>query len=355
MNPLLADLAPPHQALLRPADPGGWMPPMLATLSEALPAGAQWLFEPKLDGVRCLAHVGAAGVTLRSRNRNDITGGYPEVASALARQVKADAVLDGELVVLRGGRTSFEAIQERLHVRAPSVELVRRVPVLYYVFDLLQLDGTDLRALPLLVRKALLRVAVRYRRPLRFTAHRLRGAQAVLEAACGRGEEGIIAKVATGRYLPRRSPEWLKVKCVRSEEFVIGGFTPPSGSREALGALLVGQYQEGVLRYAGKVGTGFDVPTLRGLLARLEALETPRAPFTPAPPEPGVRWVRPQLVAQVGYGERTTRGILRHPRFLGLRCDKPARSVVPEVPLAPAGALRPPGRGRWRSRARARR
>lgn len=355
MNPLLAELAPSMRARLRPATGDGWVAPMLATLAADLPPGPQWLFEPKLDGVRCVAHVAGQGVTLRSRNRNDITPSYPEIAAALAGQARADLVVDGELVVLRDGRSSFEAMQERLHVRTPDAALLARVPVLFYAFDLLALDGTDLRGLPLLVRKALLRVAIRFRPPLRFTPHRLRGAQALLDAACARGEEGLIAKVADGRYHSRRSPEWLKVKCVRSEEFVIGGFTPPRGSREALGALLVGQWQDGALRYAGKVGTGFDTGTLRRLLVRLEALEAMRCPFTPVPGEPGVRWVRPRLVAQVGYGERTSRGILRHPRFLGLRTDKPASEVHPEVPLAPVEALTPRVRGGWRSRGRARR
>lgn len=355
MNPLLAELAPLMRARLRPASGDGWVTPMLATLADGLPPGPQWLFEPKLDGVRCVAHVGQQGVTLRSRNRNDITPSYPEIVAALAGQARADVVIDGELVVLRDGRSSFEAMQERLHVRVPSAELIARVPVLLYAFDLLALDGSDLRGLPLLLRKALLRVAIRFRPPLRFTPHRLRGAQALLDAACARGEEGLIAKVADGRYLSRRSPEWLKVKCVRSEEFVIGGFTPPRGSREALGALLVGQWQDGELRYAGKVGTGFDTGTLRRLLARLETLEAVRCPFTPEPGEPGVRWVRPRLVAQVGYGERTSRGILRHPRFLGLRTDTPATEVHPEVPFAPVQERTSRGRGAWRSRGRARR
>jgi len=208
------------------------------------------------------------------------------------------------------------------------------VPVFLYVFDLPRHDGHDLRPLPLRERKARLRRALRFADPVRLNPHRNgEHGEEVYRQACEKGLEGVIAKRADSPYHGGRSRDWLKLKCHAEQELVIGGFTGPKGSRTEFGALLVGYYEDGVLRYAGKVGTGFDHATLRELGARLRELEQPESPFEPFKPvPPGTRWARPELVGQVGFAEWTRDGRLRHPRYIGLREDKPAREVVREVP-----------------------
>ena len=208
------------------------------------------------------------------------------------------------------------------------------MPVYYYVFDIPRLDGEDLRPLPLRERKARLRRALEFQGPIRFNPHRKgEHGEELFREACQKGLEGVIAKRADSPYTGKRSRDWLKLKCHGEQELVIGGFTAPKGSRTDFGALLVGYNEDGALRYAGKVGTGFDHETLRELGARLRELEADGSPFPPFKPiPPGTRWVRPELVAQIGFAEWTRDGRLRHPRFLGLRDDKPARDVVREVP-----------------------
>jgi ATP-dependent DNA ligase len=180
----------------------------------------------------------------------------------------------------------------------------------------------------LLDRKKVLRDVVWYDDPIHFTPYRTTGSAAMYREACAKGAEGILAKRAESRYTSGRSTEWLKIKCVHQQEFVIGGYTDPQGSREHLGALLVGYYDNGVLRYAGKVGTGYDRGTLAMLNRRLASLHRRTSPFAPGPVPAGtVQWVTPKLVAQIGFGEWTEAGLLRHPRFLGLRDDKTAREV----------------------------
>lgn len=198
----------------------------------------------------------------------------------------------------------------------------------YYAFDLLRLDGRDTRQLPLRVRKSLLRRALTFRTPLRLTSHRNAGGAELLAEACGRGWEGLIAKRADGPYRTRRSTDWLKLKCAQGQEFVIGGFTEPAGSRVGLGALLLGHYDGDRLRYAGKVGTGFDRRTLLALRERLDGMRRDTSPFAGAVREARAGWVKPELVAQIGFTEWTRDGMLRHPRFLGLREDKRPRDVV---------------------------
>jgi len=314
---------------------------MLATLSQELPRGVGWVFEPKFDGIRCLARIAGGRAELWSRNRKRLTASFPEITAALEDRDLPDMWLDGELVAMRGRRHSFGLMQQRVHVQAPSAELVRAVPVRYWLFDLLHFENQDLTLLPLTSRKELLRQGVPYAAPVHFTPHWMKGAEARFRAACGRGEEGLITKRALSAYHSRRSREWLKVKCARSEEFVVGGFTAPRGTRVALGALLVGQYVGGKLRFAGKVGTGFDTATLRQLLEALEEVEIPHSPFDPpAGAEPGVRWVEPRMVVQVAFGERTRDGRLRHPRFLGIRTDKRPEEARPERTVRPRRAAR---------------
>jgi DNA ligase D-like protein (predicted ligase) len=215
-------------------------------------------------------------------------------------------------------------------------EVARRtgVEVFLYLFDVVHLAGHDTRALPLRSRKALLRRVLSFDGPVRFLTHRNRAGKESFRAACAGGLEGIIGKRADSPYRGARSRDWLKFKCIAEQELVIGGFTAPKGSRTDFGALLVGYYDDGGLRYAGKVGTGFDQPTLRDLGSRLRELERDAPPFADEvkPRPPGVHWVRPDLVAQIAFAEWTRDGRLRQPRYLGLRQDKPARDVVRERP-----------------------
>jgi len=209
------------------------------------------------------------------------------------------------------------------------------VPVTYYIFDVLWADGTDLRPLPLLERKRHLHDLLSFGGPLRYTEHRVRDGEQYYVEACRQGWEGLIAKRADAPYRAGRTKDWLKFKCENNQEFVIGGFTDPQGTRIGLGALLIGYYDsDGQLVYAGKVGTGFNTAMLRLLHDELSKLERDTPPFSRGElPRPrGVHWAEPQLVGQVGFSEWTTAGELRHPRFQGLRRDKSPHEVIREVP-----------------------
>jgi bifunctional non-homologous end joining protein LigD len=301
---------------------------MLATLTEERFSRPGWLFEPKLDGERCLAFRGGSGVRLFSRNQKLLNEKYPELESVFASQRRVSYIADGEIVTFENGVTSFAKLQQRMQVQRPSEQLRRAIPVYFYAFDLLYVDGYDVRQIPLRYRKELLRKALEYKDPLRFTEHVETEGEAFYQEACKRHWEGVIAKNAESAYVSGRSRDWLKFKCVNEQEFVIGGYTDPEGQRSGFGALLVGYYKDGKLFYAGKVGTGFDEATLRRLSKQLSALETNTSPFqADGLPRSGVHWVKPKLVAQIGFTEWTTGGKLRHPRFLGLRTDKRPEEV----------------------------
>jgi bifunctional non-homologous end joining protein LigD len=307
---------------------------MLATLSPELPHGGDWVFEPKLDGIRALVYAIGGSVKLYSRNHKPLDEAYPELAEALAVAVRGDIVLDGEIVAIDPKRrlSSFALLQQRSQLRDAALVRQTGVAVKIYLFDCLFSDHIDLRGLPLIERKNVLRGAVQYDDVIVFTPFRTRGAAAMLRQACARGAEGIVAKRAASEYVSARSADWLKIKCVNQQEFVIGGYTPPQGAREHLGALLVGYYDGDKLRYAGKVGTGYDRATLEMLYRRLAPIRRARPPFAPGPlPSGSVTWVAPRLVAEVGFSEWTMAGLLRHPRFLGLREDKAATEVRKEV------------------------
>ena len=305
---------------------------MLATLTDRRFSDPSWLFERKLDGVRALSERDGAVVKLWSRNGKRIDGSFPELAEALATCGGPRFVADGEIVAFDGSQTSFSALQPRIHLTDVKRIAATGVRVYYYVFDLLSYGGKDLRGTPLRDRKRMLRNAFTFTDPLRLSTHRDADGEALFEDACKRGWEGVIAKRADSLYQPGRSADWLKFKCVRDQEFVVGGFTEPKGSRSGFGALLVGYYDNGRLRYAGKVGTGYNQSVLRSLRERMAALEVHRSPFADRVREPDVHWVEPELVAQIGFTEWTTDGRLRHPRFTGLRDDKAPAEVVREVP-----------------------
>ena len=310
--------------------------PALATLRHDRFWEPGWVYERKLDGQRVLGVRDGADARLYSRSGRDVTVAFPEVAEALAEQGSGSFVVDGEVVAFEGSRTSFARLQPRIHVSDPERARRSGVAVYYYVFDLLEANGADLRGEPLLERKRRLRTLLRWRDPLRSTPHRVRAGDDWFAEICRRGWEGLIAKRDDAPYPDGRSDAWLKFKCEAGQELVVVGWTDPEGSRESLGALLLGYNDRADghddLVYAGKVGTGFSREVLHDLHRRLSRLEVPDSPCTRGRlPSKGVHWARPRLVAEVAFTEWTSAGQLRHPRYLGLRTDKPADDVVREA------------------------
>ncbi|GAB3387340.1 non-homologous end-joining DNA ligase [Amycolatopsis echigonensis] len=310
----------------------GWREPTLATLTDRRFSDEGWIYERKLDGVRAICVRDSGTPTLYSRNRKAMDNAYPEIVEALAAQGGPRFVADGEIVAFDGDQTSFAALQPRIHLTDLERARATGVRVYYYLFDLLYYDDQDTTPLSLRQRKAILRDAFVFDDPLRLSAHRNTEGEKYFEEACRRGWEGVIAKRADAPYHHGRSPDWLKFKCQQGQEMVIGGFTAPRGSRLGFGALLLGYHEKGRLRYAGKVGTGFDHQLLTSLHAELTRRETDRSPFADPVREPGAHWVRPELVAQIGFSEWTRDGRLRHPRFTGLREDKKPSDVIREHP-----------------------
>jgi bifunctional non-homologous end joining protein LigD len=327
-----------------------WIEPQLATLTRERFSDPDWVFERKLDGERCIAFAdhdngNDTGIRLMSRNQRDITTTFPEIAAALAAQITAAQItaahitgpghiVDGEIVAFKGSSTSFAQLQQRIGVAHPSASLLSAAPAFYYIFDVMYAGGQDVRPLPQLERKRILRELLAFDDPLRYTEHRDRDGERYFEQACRDRWEGLIAKRAAAPYRGRRTRDWLKFKCENAQEFVIGGYTDPQGAREGFGALLLGYYGgDGKLTYAGKVGTGFSASVLRSLHEALARLERDRPAFDRGKlPRTRVHWVEPRLVVQVGFSEWTTDGQLRHPRYQGLRDDKPPADVVRESP-----------------------
>jgi bifunctional non-homologous end joining protein LigD len=309
----------------------GWREPMLATLTEQRFSDPNWIFERKLDGVRAIAARDGGEPTLWSRNHMSLDRSYPELIAALEKHGESRFVADGEIVAFDGEQTSFARLQARIHLTDPDRIRQTGVEVYFYLFDLLVIGEYDLTRLPQRARKRILRRAFGFDDPLRFSSHRNTDGEEFHRQACANGWEGLIAKHAGSSYRSGRSTDWLKFKCVRDQEFVIGGFTEPSGSREGFGALLVGYQDSGALQYAGKVGTGYDDATLRHLRARFDRMRRDRSPFATPVDVRDARWIDPDLVAQIGFTEWTRDGKLRHPRFQGLRTDKPASEVVRET------------------------
>jgi bifunctional non-homologous end joining protein LigD len=314
--------------------------PQLATLVDSAPHGEGWVHEIKFDGYRILARLARGKVTLISRNGLDWTERFPETAAALATLPADAAVIDGEVVALAAnGHSSFAALQQALS-EGETGELI------YYCFDLLYLGDRDLTALPLVERKATLQrlVADAPKDLVRYSDHQDARGPEFFQHACSLALEGIVSKQRNAPYTPGRSRSWLKIKCGNREEFVIIGFSDPGGSRKGFGSLLLGYHdRDGTLRYAGRVGTGFDHAMLGELRKTLDRLARKTRPVAAMPKSAAVRdvhWVEPKLVAEIGFTEWTEDGVLRHPTFIGLRADKPAREVVRETPqsLAVAGA-----------------
>jgi ATP-dependent DNA ligase len=285
-----------------------WVEPMAATLTQTRFTDPAWVFERKLDGIRLLAFKNGTDVRLLSRNRLLQNASYPSFAEAIERLPVREVILDGEA-------TGVWRVRER---------------AAYHLFDIMWLDGRDLRPLPLDARRELL-LKLPIRAPLEVV-ERVDEPEP-WERACREGWEGVIAKRRDAPYEHRRSPHWLKMKCEATQELVVGGFTDPQGSRVGLGALLVGYFERDDFVFAGKVGTGLDTRLLLDLRSQLDGLETPNPPFTKAIglPRQGAHWARPEIVVQVAFIEWTANGKLRHPRLLGIRSDKAAREVVRET------------------------
>ena len=313
-----------HQQYARAAFPE----PMLAEAGPLGDSGArspltaragEWLFEPKLDGLRCLAVRNGRDVSLLSRNELSFNERFPAIVSAVRALPASNVVLDGELVGMIERRPDFGALQ---HGSAADIE--------YWVFDMPWLLGQDLRHLPIEERKGLLVKAVPDGGPIRVVPTLDGDPNQLFTAACSQGWEGLVAKRAGSVYRGGRSSEWRKLKCECRQEMVIGGFTEPQGSRESFGALLLGYWEGDALVYAGKVGTGFTRATLRELYETLSGLERPSSPFVAGEVERGARWVEPELVAEVAFSNWTRDGRLRHPSFVRARPDKASRDVVRE-------------------------
>ena len=307
--------------------------PMFAKLAKLPEDGGGWAYEIKWDGVRAIAYVTSDGVRLESRNLNDVTPRYPEVGGLATALGGREAVLDGEVVAFDGqGRPSFERLQGRMHLTSGVEGKSRRVPVVYCAFDLLWLDGEDLMRRPYAERRSLLEGldldGPAWRVPGYSTGN---GAQ-LIDASAAQGLEGIVCKRLDSPYEPgRRGGTWLKVKNTRRQELVIGGWLPGEGRRAGrLGALLVGYYEDGSLRYAGKVGTGFNAKELDRLQGVLAGLRRETTPYSGRQPPRGSSFVEPDLVAEVEFTEWTSQNMLRHPSYKGLRDDKRPLEVVLE-------------------------
>ncbi|MBM3773886.1 MAG: DNA ligase D [Acidobacteria bacterium] len=316
--------------------------PMKSTLVTQAPTGEDWLFEIKWDGVRALGFLDDQRLRLISRNGRSCERQYPELGVVPHFMAARQAILDSEIVTLdEKGISRFELIQPRIaNSDAGAIaRLARSRPVVMYAFDLLYLDGWDLRQVALIERKRLLEQILRPCPVLRYSEHVAGGGQALLEAAREAGLEGVLAKRAASGYEPRRSREWLKIKIVQQQEFLVCGFT--EGEREYFSALVLGAGDQGGLAWVGNVGTGFDQKSLRELFERLQPLEQPRSPFAQKTPIPRVRWVRPELVAMIKFANWTQDGRLRAPVYLGLRSDVDPRDVVRELPAAPQAPVSP--------------
>jgi bifunctional non-homologous end joining protein LigD len=302
--------------------------PQKATLVDSVPAGSGWLHEMKYDGYRCLLALAGGKARIYTRTGLDWTDKFPEIAAAAAKIDCDSALLDGEIVALgETGNTSFSALQEAISQGGHGLTL--------FLFDALEIDGENLEALPNLVRKQRLAALVGNGRPpeILYADHIVGKGEQLFDAMCEAGQEGIIAKKADAPYRHARTKNWLKIKCTQRQEFVILGWSESDKKGRGFRALLLGLHEDGKLRYAGKVGTGFSQSVQLDLRERFDRLSTDKAPApVPRAEARGAHWVEPALVAEIAFAEFTADKVVRHASFLGLRSDKAAKEVVAEMP-----------------------
>jgi len=310
-----------------------FIPPQLATLVKEPPKGDEWLHELKFDGYRMLCHLNRGKLRFWSRNRKDWTHKFPNLGKAVKALSSQSLILDGEVVAMDStGHTSFQKLQQSIKSGDSGF--------IFELFDLVYLEGYNLTRVPLIERKALLAElleSVDRRSPLRYSDHIEGNGDAFFKQACAHGVEGIVSKLANSPYESTRSRNWLKVKCIKRQEFVIAGYTPSEKGLPGFGSLVLGVYDQGKLMYAGRAGTGFSFQQRLDLRKKLDRLVRASSPFAVKPKDPGLRqavWVTPQLVAEVAFTEWTNDGSIRHPSFQGLREDKKPRDVVREEPVS---------------------
>jgi len=305
--------------------------PQLATLEDKPPAGDEWLHELKFDGYRMLCHLNPGGVRFWSRNKKDWTHKFPHLGKAIKEFPASTAILDGEVVAVDSkGRASFQKLQQAMKTGDAGF--------IFHVFDLIYLDGFNLTRMPLRMRKSLLETlfeSVPAKSPLRYSDHVEGDGAKFFKQACNYGIEGIVSKLADSAYESTRTRTWVKVKCVKRQEFVIAGFTLSDKDFPGFGALILGVYDKGKLIYAGRAGTGFTIKQRLELRKKLDQMVRPTSPFAEKPKDPRLKravWVTPKLVGEVAFTEWTDDGSVRHPSFQGLREDKKAQEVVREEP-----------------------
>lgn len=307
-------------------------PPQLATLVDSVPAGNGWLHEMKYDGYRALVAIGKGGPRVYTRSGLDWTDKFASIAEAAASLPASSALIDGEVVAFKGGKPDFSTLQDALSNGSGDLA--------FFAFDLIEQDGEDLTGLPQIERKERLRTLLDGADPrLLFSEHVLGAGEKLFEAMCREGHEGVISKRADAPYRGTRSKSWLKTKCTRRQEFVIIGWLPSSASGRGLKSLLLGVHEDGALRYAGKVGTGFNASNSAALMDKLARIARRTSPAdVPKVAARGARWVSPKLVAEVAFAEFTAEHVVRHASFIALRDDKPAEEIVTETAAPPPPA-----------------
>lgn len=311
-----------------------FIPPQLATLVKEPPKGNEWLHELKFDGYRMICHLNRGAITFWSRNAKDWTERFPQIGKAVKALGLSSVILDGEIVAMdAAGRTSFQKLQQAFGKTGDA-------GLAFHIFDLLYVEGFFVTKVPLLERKALLAKLLKSqaeKSPLRYSDHVEGNGAAFFKQACEFGIEGIVSKLANSVYDSTRSKSWLKVKCLRRQEFVIAGYTISDKGMPGFGSLILGVYDKGKLIYAGRAGTGFSLKERVALQKKLDSLAQPTTPFAVKPKDPGLRravWAKPKLVGEIAFTEWTDEGSIRHPSFQGLREDKKARDVVREEPVS---------------------
>ncbi|MFN4097752.1 MAG: DNA ligase D, partial [Sphingomonas sp.] len=307
-------------------------PPQLATLVDAVPAGNGWLHEMKYDGYRALIALGKGGPKVFTRSGLDWTDKFASIAEAATALRASSALIDGEVVAFKGDKPDFSTLQDALSNGSGSLA--------FFAFDLIELDGEDIAKLPQIERKERLRALVTGADPnILFSEHVLGAGEKLFEAMCREGHEGVISKRADAPYRGARTKSWLKTKCTRRQEFVIVGWLPSSASGRGLRSLLLGVHEDGALRYAGKVGTGFNATNSAALMDKLARVERKTPPVdVPKVAARGAHWVTPRLVAEVAFAEFTAENVVRHASFIALRDDKPAEEIVTETAAPPPAA-----------------